>query len=211
MKACVREDCRPVLSSRNFVLYSVVPTVAMQASEFVSDSRLEAIGTNTSYPYRVCEYMVTINHRRCHTHRLARILAATSTASSVTLGVCSGRSEVRADSTCRVVWRDLHYLLPLSLSVRHPSISLAFPTYIITSTLQFNMDFAVHIAATPPSHYYWPCRSQPFPSHHSRHTSLPANMSCMLRRTCCAQMGSACSGRLSQFDPDSLLGRVLSC
>jgi hypothetical protein len=114
-----------------------------------------------------------------HVDRLIRHVAGNYCSVRLS-GVCSSRSKqssssVCADSTCRVVWRYLHY----SLSVRHPSISLAFPTYIITSALRFNMVFAVHIAATPPSHYYWPCRSQPLPSHHSSHTSLPANMSCI--------------------------------
>lgn len=174
-------------------------------------------------------WQYTIYHRRYHTHRLARTQAATSTASSVTLqvgiysvrlsGSCStvfplrSSSSIRADSTCRVVWRDLH-----SLSVRHPShlTSISHPhhhhhwTRLLSSSecnLQFNMVFAVHTVATPLWHYYWPCRSQPLPAHSSGHTSLPANMSCIAavrqcpitsyatsilpitaRRACCAYM-----------------------
>jgi hypothetical protein len=185
---------------------------------------------NTSSPYRVCDYMVTVYHipqevphastgenTGSHLDRLIRHVAGIY---SVRLsGSCStvfplrGSSSIRADSTCRVVWRDLH-----SLSVRHPShlTSISHPhhhhhwTRLLSSSecnLQFNMVFAVHTVATPLSHYYWPCRSQPLPAHSSGHTSLPANMSCIAavrqcpitsyatsilaitaRRACCAYM-----------------------
>ena len=168
MEACVREDCRP---SR------LVPrSVPLPAShDFVSDlQQLIDYGRTLSISHSAVRrvYMVTIYHRSCHTHRIARTRPATPNASSVTLqeliqfAYACGLSRARAlpvpTPLAVFLWRDLH-------SVRHPSTSLALPTHITTTgldwtrlfspsgcNLQLNMVLAVHTIATPPSHYYWP-------------------------------------------------------
>jgi hypothetical protein len=187
MEACVREDCRPSrLVPSYLVAYLSQPAMT---SMFVSDLQ-QLIGRTLSIR-RV--YMVTIYHRGCHTHRIARRRPATPNASSVTLqeliqfAYACGLSRARAlpvpTPLAVFLWRDLH-------SVRHPSTSLALPTHITTTgldwtrlfspsgcNLQLNMVLAVHMIATPPSHYHWLWASQPLPSHLYHHTRLPANMS----------------------------------
>ena len=79
MEACVREDCRPSrLVPSYLVAYLSQPAMT---SMFVSDLQ-QLIGRTLSIR-RV--YMVTIYHRGCHTHRIARRRPATPNASSVTL------------------------------------------------------------------------------------------------------------------------------
>jgi hypothetical protein len=144
--------------------------------------------------YQTSIYMVTINHSHAPTSDDTRP-AATPTASLVTyrrhyssslirLVQCrawTSSSSGHADSTCRVLWRDLH-------SVRHPShlTSNSHPHHHHWTrlrspsecNLQSNMVLALHTVATS-SDYYWPRRSQPLPSHLCGRTSLPANMSCI--------------------------------
>jgi hypothetical protein len=94
--------------------------------------------------------------------------------------------------------------------------------------LQPSMVLAVHTTAPPPSHYYWPCGSQPLPSHqpackHVLHTcraavthpllcdeEINAHHATAVHQVCIRQ-GQLCSGTASQSDPDSSHSSRLTC